>query len=175
MFVLLFQSTYSLFFQAGSGEGASSIDIIIRTASAAIFGYFLSTNFGRSSQSATSQESIGTATTELSDVSSGTETRGQIGFVTDSTDSPTETGQAFSSTSTTVPSMPSGRLQIITASVVGLFCLISLIIFRNFPQWVPGFPEEPAVSATVAQFRDFVSGCVGFLIGCPANHSQQTP
>ena len=33
-------------------------------------------------------------------------------------------------------------------------------------------PEDSAATATVAQLRDFVSGCVGFLIGCPARKSE---
>ena len=176
MLVLLCQSAYSLFFQTSSSSETSTIDVIVRTASASIFGYLLSANFGRHSQSNTAQASTGTVNTEISSSSSSTEIRGQIGFLADSTDSSLETGQALSSpTATTSAGISGGRIQVIAASVIGLFCLISLIVLRNFPQWVPGFLEESTVSATVAQFRDFVSGCVGFLISCPASHTQKAP
>lgn len=45
MAILLAQSTYTLFFPAGYGQLSGSIDIVIRTSAAAIFGYFLSANF----------------------------------------------------------------------------------------------------------------------------------
>ena len=35
--------------------------------------------------------------------------------------------------------------------------------------------ESDSVAASVVQFRDFVSGCVGFLIGCPTHSNNQTP
>lgn len=44
MAVLLLQTGYSLFFSK-NGADASSIDVVVRTASATIFGYFLSANF----------------------------------------------------------------------------------------------------------------------------------
>ena len=67
------------------------------------------------------------------------------------------------------PQLPSGagreepcRLQVLTTWVIGLFCLLVLLLLRGL-----GAAEEGSATATVAQFRDFVSGCVGFLIGCP--------
>ena len=48
---------------------------------------------------------------------------------------------------------PAGRLRIRAVSCTGLFCLLTLLALR--------------AAATIAQLRDFVSGCVGFLIGSP--------
>ncbi len=45
MTILLMQSAYALFFQETTSENANSIDTIVRTSAAAIFGYFISSNF----------------------------------------------------------------------------------------------------------------------------------
>ena len=49
MAVLLVQSAYSLFSGGKSAGEGGHIDVIVRTASAAVFGYFLSANFIRRS------------------------------------------------------------------------------------------------------------------------------
>ena len=61
------------------------------------------------------------------------------------------------------------RIQIIVAATIGLFCLITLIVLRN--TWGTAMAESSGATATIAQLRDFVSGCVGFLIGCPSGRS----
>lgn len=50
MAILLAQSTYTLFFPGGEGQLSGSIDIVIRTSAASIFGYFLSANFAARDQ-----------------------------------------------------------------------------------------------------------------------------
>lgn len=119
MAVLLGQSAYSLFSGGETRPGVGDIDVIVRTASAAIFGYFLSAR-GRPDRQRREDGGIYRA----------------------------------------------------AAAAVGLFCLLVLLLLRNLA------PEDLAVvrsdssTATVAQFRDFVSGCVGFLIGLPAQGGQ---
>lgn len=66
-------------------------------------------------------------------------------------------------------------LQINLATAIGLFCLVALLLLRNLVQLGVVGPEFDSVQATVIQFRDFVSGCVGFLIGTPTHQSSQTP
>ena len=61
------------------------------------------------------------------------------------------------------------------AMAIGLFCLVALLLLRNLVQLGVVGPEFDSVQATVIQFRDFVSGCVGFLIGTPTHQSSQTP
>ena len=63
-------------------------------------------------------------------------------------------------------------LQILIAAAVGLFCLFTLILLRNAGGWGEGIEASPSATATVAQFRDLVSGCVGFLIGSPTNRQR---
>ena len=66
-------------------------------------------------------------------------------------------------------------LQVAAATGIGLFCLAVLLLLRNTPLGDAAMEAQPdRLTATVAQFRDFVSGCVGFLIGCPT-HSTTTP
>ena len=55
-----------------------------------------------------------------------------------------------------------------------IFCLVTLLVLRNLSQWDLTAAESDSVAATVVQFRDFVSGCVGFLIGCPAHTDKQS-
>ena len=47
-----------------------------------------------------------------------------------------------------------------------------LILLRNVGGWGAGIEASPSATAIVAQFRDFVSGCVGFLIGSPTNRQR---
>lgn len=120
MAVLLGQSAYSLFSGEGNRAGNKDIDVIVRTASAAIFGYFLSVRGRRPAG-------------------------GQGG------------GGAFHAAA---------------AAIVGLFCLLTLLLLRNLTPEDPTAVRSDSATATVAQFRDFVSGCVGFLIGLPPEGGQ---
>ena len=115
MAVLLVQSAYSLFSPGKSvGEGGH-IDVIVRTASAAVFGYFLSAK------------------------EEGTLEERQTAH----------------------------RLRAAAAAGIGLFCLFTLLVLRNLALWDGAAAGGESATATVAQFRDFVSGCAGFLIGAP--------
>lgn len=116
MAVLLGQSAYSLFAGPGSSQESGDIDVIVRTASAAIFGYFLSGR-GRRGEP---------------------ETDGHL---------------------------------VAAAAAVGLFCLAVLLALRNLSLEDPAAVGSDSATATVAQFRDFVSGCVGLLIGAPAGRA----
>lgn len=53
------------------------------------------------------------------------------------------------------------KLQILIAGVIGLVSLVILIIAHDIAA------TEITSLATLSQLRDFVSGCVGFLIGIP--------
>lgn len=45
MAVLMLQSLYTLFFPGWDSQLSGSIDVVVRTSAAAVFGYFLSANF----------------------------------------------------------------------------------------------------------------------------------
>lgn len=144
MFLLLAQSAYSLIFQGNWNTQSNDIDVIVRTSAASIFGYFLSANF-------------------IKRDSEGPELKGE------SLDS--EQGDKGDGLDDSY--MPgSGTLQILVASAIGLFCLLSLILLRNI-KGAEGVEISATASATITQFRDFVSGCVGFLIGHPTSGNSE--
>lgn len=162
MALLLIQSAYSLCFPGAPSSQTSDIDVIIRTSSAAIFGYFLSANFinhGLSSgEPGEDMPDSGAGKPEIEISEVGVHEREQKDRLIKGP------GKQF-----TRGYMEASRLQILMAAGVGLFCLISLIIMRNITAFSELSQSSPSVTATVAQFRDFVSGCVGFLIGCPTS------
>lgn len=145
MFVLLIQLGYSLFFSGQAAEELSSIDVIVRTSTASIFGYFLSANFIKHKPPSVNQQSKSSGSAEIN-----------IAEHTESEDD--------------VEAIVENKMQIIIATAMGLFCLISLLFLRNIADLNPDFASSSSTAATIAQFRDFVSGCVGFLIGCPSKN-----
>ena len=161
--VLLSQSAYSLFVPGGESQFTGDIDIIVRTSSAAIFGYLLSGNFIDRVPAGCSCKAV--SKTDLTAPTEGPagRLRGQIGF-TDGETTPAA-GSAQGTGSAAPPAVCC--LQIVTATAIGLFCLGVLIALRNLAPADDPRLTSPAVTAIVAQLRDFVSGCVGFLIGIP--------
>ena len=135
----------------------------MRTSSAAIFGYLLSGNFIDRVPAGCSCKAV--SKTDLTAPTEGPagRLRGQIGF-TDGETAPAA-GSARGTASAAPPAVCC--LQIVTATAIGLFCLGVLIALRNLAPADDPRLTSPAVTAIVAQFRDFVSGCVGFLIGIP--------
>lgn len=60
---------------------------------------------------------------------------------------------------------PAQNLQVLIATITGLFCLVMLTVVSR----KQGLFLSSDALATVTQFRDFISGCVGFLIGTPTS------
>ena len=171
--VLLLQSAYSIFFPSEAAPAVGDIDVIIRTSSAAIFGYFLSANFvNRSSAQPEAASAPAALTTAAQAGTEANAPKNQIGFTAG--DAALESGGAQTVPSPSLPAwLPdSSCLQVTAATVIGLFCLVVLLVLRNTAD--SQLLSSDSVSATVVQFRDFVSGCVGFLIGFPTHTSRQT-
>ena len=174
MAVLLAQSTYTLFFPGGDGQLSGSIDIVIRTSAASIFGYFLSANFAaRDQQEPSAPASLPKSAAVPPEATPGSAAapKNQIGFVSAPT-SPQTGGIQAQETGSSAESPRCCRLQVLAAACMGLFCLVVLILRRTMGSSGTSPEASSALTATVSQFRDFVSGCVGFLIGCPS--SQQS-
>ena len=166
MTVLLAQAVYTLFFPA-SGQAAGDIDIVVRTSSAAIFGYFLGANFIRHTTQSGQAQTVGQGhSLETGGEPSAAGPVARIGFDTGAAQAD-QGGIAIQAASSPSENATAGCLQIRVATVIGLACLIALLVLRNLSQWglLPVQWEE--ISVTAAQLRDFVSGCVGFLIGSP--------
>lgn len=162
MVVLLGQSIYSLFSPGNSSHLANEIDVIVRTSAAAIFGYFLSANFAScTGQGGTAPSAQPVHTLNTTD-SGGVSAR--IGFAPDTPE--------LSSGGTEIqprPTPASGCIQTTAAAILGLFCLVALVVLRNTAG--DGGALSDSATATVVQFRDFISGCVGYLIGSPTHMS----
>ena len=178
MAVLLAQSVYNLFVPGAAGQATGDIDIVVRTSAAAIFGYFLSANFIQRASSVGQAPAEGQThileTGSESSPSAGPVAR--IGFDTGA--EPAEPAQPgdiqIQESSAQTGTAPAGCLQIKVATVIGLSSLAALLVLRNLSQWDLLPVQWEAVSATAAQLRDFVSGCVGFLIGCPTESDSQS-
>lgn len=169
MAVLLIQSAYTLFFPEESSQLSGSIDIVIRTSAAGIFGYFLSANFAvRAPEGSQVPAGAPQHRIEPAETVSGSSVKNQIGFVADTAEA--ETGAIQSQVPE--PAAGYGGPQVLAAACIGLFCLAALILLRNWGQEAISPAASDSLTATITQFRDFVSGCVGFLIGCPS--SQQS-
>ncbi len=155
LLILLAEISCTLFFSLPSGKEANTIDVMVRTSAAAIFGYFVSANFDKGKKV---QNSTAAAPKELSpSPPSSTTVKGQLGFSAESSSKKPEKGFASGSTKKTGCSRRACKQEIIVA-VIGAAALGILLVFRNFGM------EHDSAAGTVAQLRDFVSGCVGFLI-----------
>ena len=160
MLILIMQLAYSVFFSKINTQDTSSIDTIIRTSAATIFGYFLSGNFagkGANTNSVTPAEG-----TELTAGSGESDLKNKIGFDSDGggTQSSLQSGEIKIYENS---GGRCGKLQVTVVSVICILSLLILILLRNY-----GFIGEDA-AVTVSQLRDFVSACVGFLVGCDKN------
>ena len=103
----------------------------------------------------------------------GEQPRAQIGFALPGDQGELQSGGAAGEPAPSARE-DSCRLQVLAATAVGLFCLVTLLVLRAAALKRPDLLASDAATATVAQFRDFVSGCVGFLIGCPTGKSGST-
>lgn len=168
MLILLVQSAFSLFDATSSAGEIHTIDIIVRTSISGIFGYFLSANFIRH-ESSGKRTGTKTETPAIIENEGNAAIKNSIGF-TPPVPTPTlRTGGAdFTTVKNSEPLKDTtGKLQIIVATSIGLFCLVMLILVRDLCSLQILDPSSSSFAATVSQFRDLVSGCVGFLIGCP--------
>ncbi len=164
LLLLLLEGAYTLFFSAPAGKEANTIDVMVRTSSAAIFGYFVSANFDKGKKE---QNFTALAPKELSPLPpSSTGGKGQLGFSAESSSKKPEKGFACVSTKKTGCSRRACKQEVIVA-VIGAAALGILLVFRNF-----GI-EHDSAAGTVAQLRDFVSGCVGFLISSISGGEQE--
>ena len=187
MLVLLAQSVYSIFFPGGPNSSTGDIDIIVRTSAAAILGYFLSANFVLHTSAAGQQV---TAEPEGNILKTGADSPAEIvgtpaeSVVPDQAvfsrvaeRQPAASSEEGNAVKTEAEPISTGQetatncLQVAVAAGIGLFCLITLLVLRNLAQLDIVSMDSDSAVATVTQFRDFVSGCVGFLIGCPTHRN----
>lgn len=102
MAILLAQSAYSLFSAAALGTETGGIDIIVRTSTAAVFGYFLSANYRL--EAAPGEDD------------------------------------------------PDNSLQVVTTAGIGIFCLLTLLVFRAAALLDPGLAASDSATAPWRSF-----------------------
>lgn len=174
MMILMGQSIYNLFVNEANLNGGATIDILIRTTEASVFGYFLSANcikkdrVFKGNSNSKKEESIRDdenkdITRRMIDDNSenavdsiNDNTKNANNYVQSKQDKYTSNykNNNYDEDSTT-------EQQIIIVTVIGIISLISIIMARDFNI------DTTVSSATISQLRDFVSGSVGFLLGCP--------
>ena len=156
MTVLLTQSVGSLFFYECTAQNSETLNAVLHTTAASIFGYFISAGFrGTSSQDGGSaQEKIGVGTGQ----NETGNPNARVGF----SEGTEIEGNALAKNAVS----PSGesidrrlRQQMVIVAVIGIASLLMLVLACNHT-----LATSDAVAA-LSQLRDFVSGSVGFLIG----------
>lgn len=173
MVILLIQSTVSLFLSGAPAQTVTTVDVVIRTASAAIFGYLLGGNFGKRKSDTGQAQSVDSShilekSAQPESAAPGIQAR--IGFTAD--EAPQETQlTAVPPVIRDTESSTGAGIQVLVAAAIGLFCLVALLVLRNLSELGIITELSDSATATVIQFRDFVSGCVGFLIGSPVRAS----
>jgi hypothetical protein len=105
MFILLIQSVFSFFHSENISSQANTVDVIVRTSSASIFGYFLSENFmkGKKNYSDSKNKTIVTLSS-LNDIQ-----------LSDENDD-----------------LSCNRTQVFIIASICIICLIILLVIRNF-------------------------------------------
>lgn len=169
MLILILQSTFNLFFSSHGGNGIETVDIIVRTTSAGIFGYFLSSNFAQHSSF------------EQTEINKDNKIIEQIEETEEAAPQVVDTQMGFSRKKKSLRYLSkasvldedqsslesTNSVQIMLAGTIGFICLICLLVWRDIAVFHPDFVSSSSASI-LSQFRDFVSGTVGFLIGTPS-------
>ena len=111
MAVLMLQSLYTLFFPGWDSQLSGSIDVVVRTSAAAVFGYFLSANFaarGEESQQAPPASPVHRIEPAEAAISSSAGPVNQIGFVSGTQ---ADTGEIQLQSDPVLPQQPGCRLR----------------------------------------------------------------
>lgn len=167
MSILLIQTAHNLFFQEITLQDSAPLDVVIRTTTAAIFGYFISGNFHSSNKNGRRNNNDNENFPEIklsSDISShsAANTLPNIDLEIQ------ELNDEHKSHIKNIESIPENKGQIIIVSAVGIVCLVLLLIARNYTAMTP------SSTAALSQLRDFISGSVGFLIGQSTQHKKSS-
>ncbi len=161
--LLMLQSALNLFLHETATAETNGIDVVVRTSASGIFGYIISVNFNQHRKRGTKSRSAQGAMPGQAVGGTRDGATAQIGF---------QTGGGGEDGSL-VPAPPNisreeereaehrcDRAQILVVASVGIVSLLVLLVFRNLME------NTSANAGSLTQFRDFVSGSVGFLISC---------
>lgn len=156
MVILLLQCIYNLFNPEPLTTNGISINVIIRTTVAAIFGYFLSENFlNHEVIKSKNSNIILPLNLEENDEKNNLE------------NCPSKNLNTNIQVETKLKDYICNKtFQVLIALTVCIIALLCLIIGNNFNLIAPG------TNPTVIQFRDIISSCVGFLLGHSSNSNK---
>lgn len=143
-------------------EGNQTVNTLVKTSAASVFGYFISANFLKTNATQTTEEpetrSVDEAPVKAAKALS-TETA-------ESVEKPVLPEQQLPDTiQTTAPTENRNKMQILIVSLIGLLSLVALLVSYSMKNESSGFVS------TVSQLRDFVSTCIGFLISYRKNEA----
>ncbi len=159
MIIIFVYMAYHLLSGRMVSEEVSTVNVIIRTSAAGIFGYFISSNFGKENDVSITQniDSRGVILPSgNTDGEGGLRAQNQIGFLLPAEGNQRErTGENFGENT---HEKGRSRAQIYLVSIIGLLSLITLIFTRDIQS------TAPEMTAITSQLRDFISACIGFLI-----------
>lgn len=169
MLILILQSAYNIFLDEPAYQESNTIDVIVRTSQAAIFGYFLSANFAhRNNKKSDKNTKIKNNKNENINLINNMKTvENSIGFTTGNGNiNNYKLGNIdIENEDEEISDLDCNKHQVIIVTIICVACLIILLSFRDFCD------VTPRVASKVSQLRDFVSAGVGFLVSCGKNKS----
>lgn len=161
MLILLLYTAIGIFIGITNSQSGDMVDTIIRTSSASIFGYFISTNFTKINTTNSPADSYSSnlsipAQTNDENLNVPPSNGNEVAASANDTEEQVKT----SVTEFSPNQVSCSKLQVIIVSSIGGCALILLFITKFF------IAETSEISVTVSQLRDFVSASIGFLISC---------
>lgn len=143
-------------------EGNQTVNTLVKTSAASVFGYFISANFLKTKESQMAEEPEARSVDETPAQAAKTLSDEAVKL----TETKTLPEQQLPGTiQTTVPTEYRNKMQILIVSLIGLLSLVALLVSYSLKNESSGFVS------TVSQLRDFVSTCIGFLISYRKNEA----
>lgn len=157
LMILLF-AQFFLVLMGEAKEETQTIDVVMRSAAATIFGYFI----GGISGEVASEEKVEAVSKVTLSGKTGEEPQGRIGFASQSETLRDEDAPIQAPDMAPLPSAPR-RTQIWIAGAIALASLVLLMVARDVEACHKNLGTDSGL-ATLAQLRDFISGSIGFLV-----------
>ena len=167
MIILIIQCIHNLYNADPTNTNYISINVVIRTSVAAIFGYFLSSNFLAESKARIDDETKRANLEIVEQIMENKTIKKELQYEYDNvTNSEDYKEQEEDIKEEEEKYVCNRHLQNLVAVSICIIILVALIIGVNFK-----LINDGSV-ATISQFRDLVSGSIGFLIGNSSNKDE---
>lgn len=150
LLLLLLQSTHHIFFYEQLPSGYESLDTMIRSSAATIFGYFISGAFGGETKMPKTDTLTQSVIKEDAQIQ-----------IRESKLTPTVQPNVNATENVQLSKIQRCRIQqqILIVAGIGLFSILILFHARIFG------PAHLHATAALSQFQDFLVGSIGFLVG----------